>query len=108
MLEAVVEHQDLGLQLLDRDPRRPDAIGVLEMGDIGQVLLQDAAFVVESRALACSPGSGSPPACPRWRIPAGHPLDHGGLAGAPDGQVADRDHRDTRLDGLASQPRSKP
>ena len=71
---------------------RPDPIPILEVGDVRQVLLQHAALVVEPLRLpVAATQDHHPPAAPAE--PAGHPLDHRGLAGAAHGQVADRDHR---------------
>ena len=55
MLEAVVEDEQLGLQLLDGDRAPGDPVRVLEVGDVGQVLLQHPPLVVEPAGLAVAP-----------------------------------------------------
>ena len=90
MLEAIIEYQDLGLQLLDRDPRGLDPVAILEVRDVGEVLLQDTTFVVESMDLLVAATQDRHPLVVSAE-PSSHPLDHGCLAGAADGQVPDGD-----------------
>ena len=48
MLETVVKDDQLGIQLGDGDLGKPDPIGVLEMGYVGEVFLQHQTLVVDS------------------------------------------------------------
>ena len=107
MLEAVVEHEQLGLELVDGDPAERDAIGVLEMGDVGQVLLQDPALVVRAPRLARSPGSGSRPACPGGET-SGPPTRPSASCRCRPASGCRPRRPARRRDGSASQPRSKP
>ena len=96
MLEPVVEDDQLCLQFERRRSRRSlTAVRVLKVGDVGQVLLEDQALVVDAAGVAVSPadqGHADAPAA----IPSGDPLDHRRLAGSAQRDVAHRDHRHRR------------
>ena len=55
MLEPVVENDQLRLQLDGGDGRELDPVGVLKVGNVGEVLLQDQALVVDSTCVAVTP-----------------------------------------------------
>ncbi len=106
MLEAVVEHQQLGLELLDRDP------GQIGRGRASWRWGTSGRFSSRTRPSSLSPcdlpvapaEDGDPLAAPA--IPARHPLDHGRLAGAARRSGCRPRRPGRRLDALASQPRS--
>ena len=46
VLEGVVQHDQLALELLDRQPGGRHAVGILQMRHVGQLLLQFQRLVV--------------------------------------------------------------
>ncbi len=99
MLEGIVEDEHLGFQLLNSDPRQCETIAVLEVGDIGQILLQHSALVVEAGGLAVASTQDRDPT-PSATIPTRDPLHHRRLAGPANSEVSYRDNRDFRpMDG---------
>ena len=55
MLEPVIEHDQLALELVGGDAGQGHPIGILKMGNVGQVLLEDPALVVQSAGLPIAP-----------------------------------------------------
>ncbi len=75
-------------------------VAALEVGDVGKVLLEDPALVVQALASARTPAEDRDSVSPR-PTPAGDALDHRRLARPAERQVADRDDRDLDpVDGL--------
>ena len=105
MLKSVVEHDQLGLELEGGDPRQRHPIGVLKMGNVGQVLLEDPALVVESLDLPVAAAQDRDPH-PAPAKPPREPLDHRGLTRSAQRQVPHRNHRHAGAMWLRSQPRS--
>src|SRR5207302_5903522 len=83
------------LQLLDGGGGERGAVGPLQVGNVGQVLLQDQGLIVAAGAAAVAPTEDRHPqvALP---VEAGHVLDARGLAGAAERKVADANDRDRR------------
>src|SRR5262249_25024860 len=90
VLEAVVEDEHLALQLLQGNPGERDAVGALQVRDVGQVLLQQQRLVVGAVVTAVPPAEDGDAEVP-FAVEVGDVLDAGGLAGAADGEVADAD-----------------
>ena len=89
----------------DGDGRELDPVRVLEVGDVGQVLLEDQALVVDPPGVSVAPADQRHPE-PAAAIPPGDPLDHRRLARSSQRDVAHRDHGDCGpVDRF--QPRSK-
>ncbi len=80
MLEPVVQHEQLRFKLLDGHPGQPGAIAVLKVGDVGQVLLQHPAFVIQPGMLTVAPAQDGHPDAAR-AVPARDVFDRGRLAG---------------------------
>ncbi len=91
MLKAVVEHDQLGLDLEHRNSSQRNSVGPLEMRNVGQVFLEHPPFVIQSALLAITTAENrdadSAPA-----KPARDPLDHGGFSGTAQRQVSHRDN----------------
>jgi hypothetical protein len=94
VLKTVVEDEQLRFKFLDGNPRHGGAVGVLKMGDIRQIFVENESLVVETVASAISPAQERDPDA-SVPIPAGHPLDHWGFAGSTESEVSDRDDRNS-------------
>ena len=92
MLEAVVQDDQLRLQLRDGNLRQSDPIRILKMRDVGKVLLQHHSLVVDPAFVPVAPAQ-KRDANAAAAIPASDPLDHRRLAGSSQSDVADRDDR---------------
>ncbi len=96
MLEAIVQHQDVALQLLDRRPRQGDSISSLQMRHIGEVLFQHQCLIVPARYTSVTSAQQCHLQAALAKEPR-DPFDARRLAGAADRQVADADDRDYGL-----------
>src|SRR5262249_49542017 len=92
MLEAIVQHEHLALQLLHRNRGEARPIDPLQMRHVGQVLFQDHALIIEAAgAGVASTEDGH--ASVLLAVVAGNVFYTRRLARATGGQVADADDR---------------
>ena len=93
MLKRIVEQNQLAIEFLDRHLRGGDAIGILNVRHVGELLLQFESFVVPR------PGFGAVAAAddrhPHAALPepAGQPFDQRRFARAAKREIPDADHR---------------
>ena len=94
MLKAVVEDEQLRIEFLDGNSRGRDAVGVLQVRNVGAELFEDERFVIDSafrRAVAAAEKTDADAVlAKRSRNVCGERR----LAGAADGDVAETDDGD--------------
>ena len=93
MLKAVVEQHDLAFKFLDRRASPFDPIGMLQMGHVGQSLLEFERLVIPRPLLDAVAATDDRDPDVALAEPAGDPLDERRFAGAAEREVADANDR---------------
>jgi len=95
MLEGIVEEDHLAAEFFDGDGRGADSIGVLQVGNVGQLVFEFNGFVVAASGFGAVAAADKGDTHALVSEEPGDPCNHRRLAGSAEGEIADADDGDT-------------